>query len=82
MLLKTYDIISDDTINYWIINCITDNHKVEKDIISKVFIKKVNNSKSLKSKDNFNKRFSRKKNKRFKKNYKKYKMFKEFSKRN
>jgi hypothetical protein len=84
MLLKTYDEVSENKTDYWIASLIGDYHEtiIEKDIISKVFIKKVNNSKSLKSKDNFNKRLSKKKNKRFKKKYKKYKMFKGISKRN
>lgn len=81
MLLKTYDEVSVNKIDYWMVNLIEDYHNtvIEKDIISKVFIKKVNNSKKLKSKDNFNTRYSRRKNKRFKKRYKKYKMFKGYN---
>jgi len=81
MLLKTYDEVSVNKIDYWMVNLIEDYHNtvIEKDIISKVFIKKVNNSKKLKSKDNFNTRYIRRKNKRFKKRYKKYKMFKGYN---
>ena len=76
MLLKTYDIISDDTINYWIINCITDNHKVEKDIISKVFIPKIKSKGKIQFNNN-----SKTNKQRYQKFYKKKKFYKRNNKR-
>ena len=73
MLLKTYDIISDDIFDYWIGNYIKDNHKIEKDIMSKVFIPEIKSKGKIKL--NNNSKLKKKKNQKFLK--KKY-----FNKRN